>query len=152
MLDANQTALNELQFAWAIPHLYLQSGILIEWSDRLQRVGHLESFVSDWARLQSDMPGLPTTTSNPTTHISSSDPYGDKAQLARVLKLKPDLLAGLCYLRMPDYMCFNYNHTACNDIILLPLQRRLDQPKVYSHDRVLEALRLYHKVTKKVGP
>jgi len=99
----------------AVQHMYLMSGILANgW--RLDQIGRLESFESDWAQIMKSSNIAPLSSvaaPRSLVHASSTDLQGARLSLRRLLWVRADLRLALCEMLRPDYVEFGYDFARC---------------------------------------
>eukprot|EP00321_Phaeocystis_globosa_P016459 CAMPEP_0118825560 /NCGR_PEP_ID=MMETSP1162-20130426/11387_1 /TAXON_ID=33656 /ORGANISM="Phaeocystis Sp, Strain CCMP2710" /LENGTH=343 /DNA_ID=CAMNT_0006756243 /DNA_START=1 /DNA_END=1032 /DNA_ORIENTATION=+ len=107
-------------FRWAAPHMWLQSGSLINEQDAPSEILHLETFDSEWEEFRSELlsshnfklfPTAPElkwfgTSNGLASHVASQDPTRERQLMTEFLQQRPGYRAALCRLLEPDYHCF----------------------------------------------
>lgn len=100
-----------------IPHVYPQATIFREKYGK-HLIGRMESFQEDWREIQ-DAFGIDVPIRKEYgERESSKDAAQVGASWAKLLSNRPQYLRALCWLLLPDFLCFNYQlPEQCEDIL-----------------------------------
>jgi hypothetical protein len=111
-------------------HFATLSSVLWKW--RPDFIGYLETFQSDWTRLNAAT-GLNMNyeITEKRSQRAFDDPLGMKRALKHILRTKPNYMRAVCRLLMMDYVCLNYP---------LPAQCAHMKPKAEDCDGISETV------------
>lgn len=100
-----------------VPHMYPQATTFREQYGSVM-VGKMEEFSKDWRLMQADM-GIDTPIKQEYgVRPSSKDGHKVGDNWTKLVTAQPAYLRALCWLLLPDFMCFNYPlPTQCEDIV-----------------------------------
>jgi hypothetical protein len=100
-----------------IPHVYLQSTVFRERYGR-HLIGRIESFQEDWQEIQAALGIDVPIKKEYGERESSKDAAQVGASWNTLLTHRPQFLRALCWLLLPDFLCFNYQlPKQCEDTV-----------------------------------
>jgi hypothetical protein len=102
--------------ASAIPYVFPQATSFREKYGR-HLIGRIENFAEDWRKIQDEFGINVPIKKEYGLRESSKDTARVGASWAKLMTARPQYLRALCWLLLPDFLCFNYQlPSQCEDI------------------------------------